>query len=45
MEVRVSVINKPRVFIDGRAGTTGLQIVRRLRERADIDLVVLPDDR
>ena len=41
----MSVINKPRVFIDGRAGTTGLQIVRRLRGRADIDLVVLPDDR
>jgi N-acetyl-gamma-glutamyl-phosphate reductase len=33
-----------RVFIDGSAGTTGLRIHSRLREREDISLVELPED-
>jgi N-acetyl-gamma-glutamyl-phosphate reductase len=34
-----------RVFVDGGAGTTGLEIVERLRGRSEIALTLLPDDR
>ena len=33
----------PRVFIDGDQGTTGLQIVERLRHRRDLQLLTLPE--
>ena len=33
-----------KVFIDGSAGTTGLRIRERLSSRADLKLVVLPDE-
>ncbi len=33
-----------KIFIDGRAGTTGLRIYERLEERADIELITLSDD-
>jgi len=33
------------VFIDGAAGTTGLEIRERLSDRAEIDLVTLDDER
>lgn len=32
------------VFIDGREGTTGLQIYERLTSRKDLHLIVLPDE-
>ena len=33
-----------KVFIDGSAGTTGLRIFDRLKDRKDIELVTLPDE-
>lgn len=34
--------NKTRIFIDGQHGTTGLQILDRLKDRPDIELLELP---
>lgn len=34
-----------KIFIDGEAGTTGLQILDRLKDRGDLDLLHLGDDR
>ncbi|MBR2714754.1 MAG: N-acetyl-gamma-glutamyl-phosphate reductase [Ruminococcus sp.] len=33
-----------KVFIDGSAGTTGLRIFDRLRERKDLELIILSDE-
>ncbi len=33
-----------KIFIDGRAGTTGLRIYERLEIRDDIELIILSDD-
>lgn len=33
-----------KVFIDGKAGTTGLRIYERISDRNDIDLILLSDD-
>ena len=34
-----------KVFIDGKAGTTGLRIYDRLLERKDIVLMTLPEEK
>ena len=36
---------KPKVYIDGREGTTGLQIYDRLAAREDIDLLLIGEDK
>lgn len=33
-----------KIFIDGKAGTTGLRIYERLESREDIELITLPDE-
>ena len=36
--------SKKKIFIDGKAGTTGLRIEERLSVRDDIEIVTLPDE-
>jgi N-acetyl-gamma-glutamyl-phosphate reductase len=36
---------KPKVYIDGKEGTTGLQIYDRLAAREDIDLLLIDEDK
>ena len=39
------MMSKPKVFIDGQEGTTGLQIYERLGSRQDIDLLRISEDK
>ena len=36
---------KPKIYIDGKDGTTGLQIYDRLAARDDIDLLLIDEDK
>lgn len=38
-------MNKPKIYIDGKEGTTGLQIYQRLGDRADIELLLIDEDK
>ncbi len=35
---------KPKVYIDGKEGTTGLQIYQRLGSREDVELLLIPEE-
>ena len=34
-----------KVYIDGQSGTTVLEIVKRLQDRSDIKLLMIPEDK
>ena len=36
---------KPRVYVDGQSGTTGLQIFERIGARPDLELLRIAEDK
>ena len=38
-------MSKPKIYIDGKEGTTGLQIYERLGGRDDLELLLIDEDK
>ena len=38
-------MNKPKIYIDGQAGTTGLEIYQRLSGRDDIEIIIIDPEK
>lgn len=38
-------MSRPKIYIDGKEGTTGLQIYERLGGRDDIELLLIDEDK
>ena len=41
--LRIGIFTMATIFIDGQAGTTGIEITARLRGRSDLKLLTIQD--
>ena len=41
---RYIIMNKTKIFIDGKEGTTGLRIFERLSNRDDVEIITISDE-